>query len=149
MKLTVRGMSIELAPDDARVPIIEALLFGRSLPPPLPAPKLPDPPPLEPLVEVPAGMRRFWEALKQGDRRELAVLSVRAYPAVELEQVLGVSQRVLMGQHSRIGRLASRFRVPARVRPSGRNRKGRKYRLDTQSAAWVRALASEPPPPLF
>src|SRR5690242_13527609 len=40
MRLLHRGMTIDLTDDDPRTAIIEAVLFGKSLPPPLPAPEV-------------------------------------------------------------------------------------------------------------
>ncbi|MEW5855244.1 MAG: hypothetical protein AB2A00_41085 [Myxococcota bacterium] len=144
MKLLHRGLTIELPDDDPRIPIMEALLFGRSLPPPLPAPAIPTPTPAAPPAPpVPQAMREFWSALTPVERKELTLLATRAYRPQEMESALGISQRKLMGRHSRLARLAKRFKVPARVRVRGRGRKGRSYWIDQASAVLVRVLAAE------
>lgn len=150
MKLFHRGMTIELTPDDARIPLIEQLLFGPSPPaaPPIPAEQPPAPvPPEAPRVEVPEGMRRFWEALKLVERRELVMLAEGKQRAVELEQALGLSQRALMGQHSRLAKLARKFKAGVTIYRSGRLRQTRKYRMGQQAGAWVKVLAAEPSVP--
>jgi hypothetical protein len=156
MKLLHRGMTLELEDQDPRVAVIEALLFGQSLPPPFPLP--PDlvathaAPLAEPPVAVPDAMRRFWEALKPSERKELVLLSGRPYRAADLEEALGAGQRVLMGRHSRMAKLAKRLRLGQAVRARGRTRKGRSYCVSPEMAAWLGALAAEPPPsppPLF
>ena len=149
MKLLHRGMTLELEDQDPRVAIIEALLFGRSLPPPLPLPPelTQEPSPPQPPVEVPGNMRRFWLALHPPERKELLLLSERPYRAAELEEALGTGQRVLMGRHSRMAKLARQLGLGEAVRPTGRSRDGRRYRVGKEMAGWLRALAAEPPPP--
>ncbi|MEW5847237.1 MAG: hypothetical protein AB2A00_00435 [Myxococcota bacterium] len=141
MKLLHNGLTIELAADDARVPIIEALLFGRTLPPPIP---LPEEKPAPPLVEIPDGMRRFWKRLDAVQRRELLLLAERPYAADEMEEALGLSQRKLMGKHSSINRLAHNHRVAAWIQARGRHRGNRRYALDPNVAKVVKALAASP-----
>jgi len=128
-------MTIELAPDDARIPVIESLLFGKTLPPHLPLP-------VEKArrVEVPEPVQRFWRRLGELERRELQLLAERVYGAEELERALGIGQRELMGCHSSINRLSNNFGARIRVGVRGRNRKSRKYWMDEEGAELVRAL---------
>ena len=145
MTLIHRGLTIDLPADDARIPVIEALLFGQTLPPPLPVPELADatPPKVEPPppVPVPAKLRAFWEDLEEIDRRELALLAVRPHRPVEVEAALGLSTRKLMGQHSRINRMANRHGVRAWIGSKGRGREARRYLLEEKLMPLVRALA--------
>lgn len=146
MNLQHRGLSIELAEDDARIPVIEALLFGRTLPPPLPpppepvVPAPPPPPPPDPLSEP---LRRFWKELAKIDRRELLLLCAGPLRPPALEKALGVPQSRVMGGHSRIGRLASKHGVPVRVRTRGRVRSDKRYYLADEVIALVELLDAE------
>ena len=146
MKIMHRGLTIELQLDDPRIPILESVLYGRPLPPPLPMPSLPD---TETSVATAAAvplspnMRAFWRALTALDRKELTLLSARALRPVELEAALGISQRRVLGAHSRMARFARRHRVPVAVRSRGRGRARRHYWLDEFTAAAVRTLAAE------
>ena len=143
-----RGLTIELQLDDPRIPILESVLYGRPLPPPLPMPNLPLPPAKAPdaavtLVPVSPNMRAFWGALTALDRKELTLLADRPLRPAELEAALGISQRGVLGAHSRMARYSRRHRVPVAVRSRGRGRARRHYWLDEFTAATVRTLAAE------
>ncbi|MBI5495877.1 MAG: hypothetical protein HY904_12705 [Deltaproteobacteria bacterium] len=145
MKLMHRGLTIDLPDEDARVAIIEALLFGRSLPPPMKVsvpedrPRGQDGPP----VEITEAMRRFWERLRAVDRKELAMLTHRMHRPDELERALGVNQRRLAGIHSTIARHARAHRVTVPIRTRGRTRRDRRYGLRDEVLPWITALAAE------
>lgn len=155
MTLTHRGLKIELVDDDARIPVIEALLFGRTLPPPLPVPAsdAPPVPPADPVtapeptpppkVLVPAAVRLAWERLPASDRKELVELTNGPRSPMELEKLLGFRQPQLMGQHSRISRVAFALDVPLYILSSGRGREARKFSLHKDMVPFVRALAEE------
>lgn len=140
MKLEHKGMSIELADDDVRVAVIEALLFGRTLPAPLPV-DLPPPAPEKPKVRVPPAAQRLWEVLKPVERHELALLANGPLSPEAVEKALGITQRMLMGCHSRINRLANEYGVAMHVEKKGHGRDGRRYYLAPAAVPWVKALA--------
>ena len=149
MKIMHRGLTIELQLDDPRIPILESVLYGRPLPPPLPMPSLPATETsvasaaAAAAVPLSPNMRAFWRALTALDRKELTLLSARALRPAELEAALGISQRRVLGAHSRMARFARRHRVPVAVRSRGRGRARRHYWLDEFTAAAVRTLAAE------
>lgn len=145
MRIQFRSLTIDLADDDARVGVIQAVLFGQPLPPPLPLPVEPPPPAPPkppPLESVPRALRNFWDALEPPHRRELALLAERAYPAAELESVLGVDARALGGRHSLINRRVAEHDVTAWVRNRGRGRAGRRYYVGADVAGHLRVLAA-------
>lgn len=139
MKLEHKGMRIELADDDVRVAVIEALLFGRTLPAPLPV-DLPQPPET-PKVKVPPAVQRMWEVLKPVERHELALLADGPRRPEEVEKALGITQRMLMGCHSRINRLANEYAVSLHVLTRGRGREAKRYYLARSVVPYVKALA--------
>src|SRR5689334_7996938 len=109
MQLKHRGLTIELPDDDPRIPIFEALLFGRALPPPLPAPAIETPPsaPAAPSrVKVPANWLRFWRALGEPMRKELVVLTKGPATAHAIEVALGIEKGDLNGTNTQITRVA-------------------------------------------
>lgn len=136
MQVTHRGMTIELEDDDPRVAIFEAVLFGRTLPPPLPAPQ-------SQRAELSESWTGFWHALSEVERRELALLSERRWRPEELEKALGLKHTMLRGQHLKLHRAAKKFRLPLRVKAIGRVRKDRSYALSAESVAFVRRLTQE------
>lgn len=146
MKLLHRGLSIELAEDDARIPVMEVLLFGRTLPPPLPLPVMPDslppvaPAPSAPALVVPERVVEWWLKLHPVERKELIMLAKAPMSPAAVEAALHVSQREVMGMHSRINRYAVRLRVDVAVRAKGRARKGRRYFLPPRAVPWILAL---------
>lgn len=140
MKLEHKGMRIELDDDDVRVAVIEALLFGRTLPAPLPV-DLPEPAPERPKVRVPPAVLRCWEVLKPVERAELALLAEGPRRPEEVEKALGVTQRMLMGCHSRINRYASQYGVRLYVESKGRGRDGKRYYVASAAVPWIKALA--------
>jgi hypothetical protein len=151
MKLQHRGLTIELPDDDARIPVIEALLFGRSLPPPLPPPPepvapAPPPPPPEPPkpppVVVPPAFRAFWRDLGPLEHRELALLAEREYSPAEMEKTLGIRQAKLAGRHSIINRLAFKHETVGWIFSRGRGREARRFYVRKDVVPYIRALAA-------
>lgn len=140
MKLQHWGVTIELPAGDPRIPIIEAVLFGKTLPPFLDAPEASS---KRPKPELPEAYRAFWAELQPIEQKELLLLIERPYRPEEIEKALGLTQRKLMGQHSTINRFASKHRVPLDVRSSGRVRKSRRYYVIPEAAGVLRALASQ------
>lgn len=140
MQVTHRGLTIDLEDDDPRVAIFEAVLFGRTLPPPLPAPGVQQ-------AEMPEKWRQFWHAIDDTGRLELKLLSERRWRAEELEKALGLKYTALRGQHLKLHRAAQRFRLPLRVRAVGRVRKDRSYALSSESIDFVRRLVQPTPSP--
>ena len=148
MKLEHRGLTILLGEDDPRVPIVEALLFGRSLPPPFPPPPDPEPPepppppPPDPPPRVPVegSFLRFWAGLEEIERREFALLVESPHRPIEMEKALGLSTRKLMGQHSRIARLARKLGAHGWIRSRGRGREGKRYWIDGKTTQFVKAV---------
>lgn len=148
MTLLHRGLTIELPDDDARIPVIEALLFGKSLPPPIAEPPppvalAPPPAPPAPPVEVPEKFRRAWAKLTALDRRELRALANGPLRPTELEQLLGLTQPKLMGQHSRISRVAFATGANLYVLSNGRGREARRFSVRSDVVAIIRALVAE------
>lgn len=155
MRLQHRGLTIELPEDDPRIAVIEALLFGRTLPPPFapppepvvappPQPPPPPPPPPPPVV-VPAAYRAFWRALGPVERRELALLAEREHSPAEMEKALGLRQSKLMGRHSVINRLAFKHDTPGWIFSRGRGRDARRFYVRKDVVPFIRALVAAPP----
>lgn len=145
MHINHRGMSIELEDGDARVRLIETILFGDPLPPPLPRPVEPTPappvePPPPPPPKVPEEVQVFWKRLTPLEQRELVLLSTRTFTPEELEEALGVSQAVLQGTHSRLTRLANNLGAALFIRTTGRSRDDRRYRLHDHGAQLIQML---------
>ena len=142
MQLTHRGLTIELPDDDARVPIIEALLFGRSLPPALAPPPSPSTAPSPSFKDLlPPGYWDFWSALGPLERRELALLAQREQRPAELERALGLEKDLLRGRHFVIHRLAAQHHVPVRILSRGRGRNARLFQLPVEVIPFLRLLA--------
>lgn len=120
MQVIHRGLSIELVDDDPRVAIIEAVLFARTLPPPVPSPEE---------ERVTQGWAKFWKALKPQQKRELELLAERRWRAEELEAQLGIGPLALRGQHQSIHSLAKKSGISMRIRVLGRVRADRAYAL--------------------
>lgn len=145
MRINHRGLSIELEQADARVAVIETLLFGGPLPPPFPKPQLadvapPDAPAPEP-VDVPANVARWWGALGAAEKKELTLLAERPWRPAEMERAFGWGQPELMGQHSTIGRLAQKHRIGRPILLRGRGRDGRRFLLAPELVPYVVALS--------
>jgi hypothetical protein len=144
MKLIHRGFTLDLPDEDPRVAVIEALLFGKTLPAPLPVPAVEQPAPPPPAVNIPPALSRFWSRLDEVQRQELVLLCGHRYKPDDLEAALDISQRQLSGNHSSINRLAHNFGVAVQVRASGRSRHSRKYWMDEDSIRLVRLLVRAP-----
>jgi len=140
MRLLHRGLDIALPDDDARVSVIEALLFGRTLPPPLPLPQpaeaRPPPAPVPPEVEA------FWQDLPERARHELTLLAQREHLPADLERALGIPNRLLRGQHSQLARRAHRRGLPMPVRRRGRGRAERRFFVAPELLEHVRTLVA-------
>jgi len=120
------------------VSVIEALLFGRTLPPPLALPQ-----PVEtPRPPVPADLEAFWRDLPRRGRRELALLVEREHLPADLERALGIPNRLLRGLHSQLARLAHRRGLPMPVRARGRGRAGRRFFVAPELLEHVRTLVA-------
>jgi hypothetical protein len=148
MRIHHRGLTIELEQADARVAVIETLLFGGPLPPPFPKPPLTDvaspeaaAPPT--LVEVPANVARWWTRLRTAEQKELVLLSERAWRPAEMEAALGYDQPQLMGQHSTISRLAFKHRLGRPILRTGRGRDARRFVLLPELVPYVVALSQD------
>ncbi len=133
MQVTHRGMTIDLDDDDPRVAIFEAVLFGKTLPPVLPAPEAVR-------AQVSDAWTGFWHALSAVEKRELTLLSERRWRPEELEKALGLGHTMLRGQHLKLHRAAKKFRLPLRIRAIGRVQKTRSYALSDESLVIVRHL---------
>jgi len=145
MKILHRGVTLELEDTDMRVRLMEVILFGDPLPPPLPAPLVNRP------QDLPHGVRSYWKLLGDREKQELVLLAERPYRAAELEAALGVTWRYLLGTHSRMARLANKHKVPLSVRATGRTRKGRRYMLHAGGAELIQQLQTAglaPPTPV-
>ena len=141
MRMVHRGLTIELELDDPRVAIIETVLFGRplpppvGLPPPLPMPELAPPPPPEPEVPpVPAPWQRFWDELTPVARQWLSKLAAQPIAAGEVKKHLSGRDRPLVGLHKHIAATARRVGVPFPIEAHGRG-KARRYFLSKEEAA--------------
>jgi len=141
-----RGLTTHIRPGDPRIAVIETLLYGRPLPPPMPVPELRDttPPAAPPPVEVPPTVRAAWDQLEIIDRRLLLALARGPKSPAELEAILGVTQRQRIGLHSRIHRVAWARSVAFFILASGRGRSARRLRIAAEMVPWVLALAAEP-----
>lgn len=145
MRLTHKGLTVELPDDDRRVHLIESILWGGPLPPALDRP--PDPPgapaapSAPPAAPIPADARQLWSLLTEGDRKELLFLADGPRRAEEVEAALGTNYKGLMGHHSRVNRYAARFKLPLRVLAKGRKRASRRYALAAGGAELVKVLA--------
>ena len=141
-------MTIELAAGDPRIPVIEALLFGPAVAPPVsalppPPPPIPPPaPPLPPRLVVPAAYRAFWKALGPRERLDLALLAEREYQPEELERALGLRRMQLKGRHGIIGRRAGESHLPFPIVARGRYRTTRRFSLRDEFKPFVRELAA-------
>lgn len=132
MRVIHRGLTIEMDDDDPRVPIFEAVLFGRALPPPQ------SPPEVKTTLPVPWQM--FWDSLPVRHRRELELLTQRAWPAAEMEKALGIDHAYLRAQHARIHRAARHFGLGLKVLAFGRVRAKRRYELSVEATHFIRRL---------
>lgn len=135
MQVIHRGLSIELVDDDPRVAIIEAVLFARTLPPPLPSPAD---------EATQQGWQRFWKRLKPTPRKELELLAERRWRAEELEKQLGLDPFSLRGQHQSLHSLAKKFGIPLRIRVFGRVRADRAYALRDEDQRVIARLKTAP-----
>jgi hypothetical protein len=96
-----------------------------------------------PVAQIPDNVREFWNALVAVEKKELSLLAEKPHRNREIEAALGLSQRQLMGRHSRVNRLASKTRTQLHIRVRGRGRAGRKYWVSEEAAALIRELAME------
>lgn len=136
MRVIHRGLTIEMEDDDPRVAIFEAVLFGRALPPP-------QPPPVT-QTTLPQPWQTFWASLPVRQRRELELLTQRAWPAAELEKALGIDHALLRAQHARIHRAARHYGVGLKVLAYGRVRAKRRYELSVEATHFIKRLLGGP-----
>lgn len=146
MEIRHRGLTIQLADDDMRVRVVEALLFGGVLPPPLTPPPEPTPPALSPPAapppDAPQALRAYWARLRVVEQQELMLLRERVWRPEELEQRLGVNKNALAGSHSRMMRLANNTGVPLYVLTRGKRRRSRRYMLPSGAAEQLALLVA-------
>lgn len=140
MRIDHRGVTFQLEDTDPRVRLMECILFGEPLPPPLPAPAgaLPGSPARA--AEATPATRALWAELTELEQRELVLLTARSYRPDELEKALGASAGDLQTAHSRLRRLSNARGVLLAVRTSGSTRRTRRYALETASVDVMRAL---------
>jgi len=143
MRISHRGLEIELSGSDPRVAEVERLLFGTILPT-LVAEAAPPPPP-KPLAEtVPPPFLKLWLLLDPVGRRELALLAERPHTVFELEELLGLHAGAVLGLHGVLGRYARRVGLELPVQRTGRLRRSRSFSIPDDVAAWVRAIVAAP-----
>lgn len=137
MRVTHRGLTIELEDEDPRVAIFEAVLFGRALPPPLSAP-------VTEASTLPVSWQRLWGALNLKQRQELELLAQRAWPAAEMEKALGLDHAHLRAQHAQLHRVARKYGAGLKVRAVGRVRAKRRYELSVEATHFIKRLLGGP-----
>lgn len=144
MRLHHRGLAIELPDDDPRIPVFEALLFGRALPPPLPAPPEPVPvAPPGPRTPVPPRWLAFWRALPELLRRELAVLAEGPALAEALERAMGLGKGDLNATNALLTRMAGDHGLGEILTRRGRGRAQRRFHVTPAFVPILRQLAAD------
>lgn len=138
MRVIHRGLTIDMEDDDPRVPIFEAVLFGRALPPPHPAPG--------PETVVPQPWQACWASLPHRQRQELVLLTQGAWPAAALEKALKIDHALLRAQHARIHRAGRHYGIDLKVLSFGRVRTKRRYELSLEATHFIKRLAGAPVP---
>lgn len=143
--LHYRGLTVRLEEDDARIQIIDYLLF-RDLPPPLERPvepepvAAPEPAPVEPAVEVPDVWHRFWELLPDRGRHLLGELCHRQLTTPELEALLGMAPGTTRGLTIAIAQNAKKLGLDNPIRGNGFGRLKRRHYVGHEAAELIREL---------
>lgn len=141
LNLEYRGVKMRLEPGDPRLPFIELLLFGKTLPPPVPAPAEPTATrPEPPRVEVPAPWVRFWKTLPETHRRVLATLSRESLTSPVLEQRMKLGKEGLRAVNILIALRARDAGLETPIDAVGRGRPSRRYFLGEQAIGYVLEL---------
>lgn len=137
LRVRIRGMTVELEPDDPRAKQIDALLFGP------PEPEVEPEPVKKPLS--PKSLA-FWDDLKRTDRRMLLMLADRPRSPEELDEAFAKDAISIRVRNRRIATVARKHRYPLRVLRHGRTRSVRLYRIDDAFIDVVRRLSRTPAP---
>lgn len=145
LTLHYRGATVRLEAGDPRLPFIELLLFGKTLPPPMPAPVAPPVPvtastPEPPEVQVPAAWMRLWKTLPEKHRRVLVTLAREALTSPVLEQRLGLGDEGLRAVNILIALRAKEAGLKTPVEAVGRGRRTRRYLLRDEAQRYVLEL---------
>lgn len=122
MRISDKGMILDLNNNDPRASRIRAILFER------PATRKP--------------MAALWAACSDQQRQVLAVLARHGeVRQPDLERLLGVDGVALRGRHSGLARIAKRLPVEYPVRSNLGRRESRRFWLEPRVAVEVLALS--------
>lgn len=145
LTLTYRGATIRLEANDPRLPFIELLLFGQTLPLPFPLPEVEAPPvevkPEAAQVSVPDAWVKLWQTLPAVHRRLLLAFDGKPLTAPEIEKKFGLKPGGLRGLNILISLRARDVFVPMPIEGIGRGRNSRRYFIDPKTTSWVNELA--------
>lgn len=121
MRITDKGMTVELNDKDPRAAKVRAILFQRP--------------------EARRPVKALWVACGDPQRQVLAVLARHGeVKQVDLERLLRVDGVALRGRHSGLARIAKRLSVEYPVRSNQGRRESRRFWLEPDVAAEVLAL---------
>lgn len=141
LTLTYRGATIRLEADDPRLPFIELLLFGKTLPPPFPAPVQPEVAVEEAeSIDVPPAWVAFWNSLPEVHRRVLEELARDTLTSVDIESRLVLGKEAMRSINILVALRAKEAGLVMPVKSIGRGRKGRRYHLESGDRKWVLEL---------
>lgn len=155
LTLTYRGVTIRMEANDPRLPFIELLIFGQTLPPPVPPPEVVVPPPQPvveappppepvvaeaPVVDVPDAWVELWRSLPDPHRRLLLALDGEPASARALEEKLKLKAGAMRALNILVSVRAKNVKLPMPVKSVGRGRASRRYFVDQETRRWVLEL---------